>query len=279
MTKLKDILNGEPINEDSNLSKIKDYIKRNQFNIDYSSLFELYRTVFFGESHNLVSPKKDFIKGIPEMAETGVTHIALEGFPASMQGALDRFYKVGDNKNKLYQYIHKETILNDKCVDKYIELLETARKHKIRLIALDLDKDVKIKQSMKLDGFPLLNLLSLDMYNSRNKQWGEIISKVLESEKNSKIAVYCGSAHCGYDTLNQRANNYLKNFGYDSLSVPYAGGKKFDKDLNFLFEHRIAKAAVQLGLKNKRFAILIDKSTLRNGDLYIHLPQVEKRFP
>ena len=264
MGKLEAILNGESIRFDSEVTEVREFIYRNHPNIDYASLFENQRVVFFGEQHTLVSPKDDFLAGIAEMASAGVTHIGYEFLPVSMQSEIDRFYEKGDNREQLLKHFNEGKIYDEQCAERYMQIVETAKANGIKVVALDFEADTVQRQEIS------------HTFNGRNQQWAKLMSDILNSDPNSKIAVYCGGAHAGYYPVDDRANNELRKQGHDSLTVKYCGGQIFKKDYVFGFDDKVAKSAVEAGLQRQRFVVNVDRTMSRESDLYIHLPQVEK---
>jgi len=264
MAKLEAILNGESINFGSSVVEVQDYIGRNQVDIYYASLFQTERVIFLGERHTTISDKQELVDNLSLMRNAGLTHLAFEMFSASMQGAIDRYYQSGDNRNEIFSYLQDHW--GDKgegVAEKYMEIVDTAKNLGIKIIAIDIDSDEYQSKNPS------------ETWVKRNRQWAKLIAEKLEDGE-AKVLVYHGSGHAGYYPVDDRANNELRKLGHDSLTVKYCGGEMFEKGYVYGFDDKVAKSAVELDLQKNRFAVNVNRSTSRGGDLYIHLPQVEQ---
>jgi hypothetical protein len=138
------------------------------------------RIVAFGEFHFANNPPRDFGAAImPKLKEAGATHLAIEA-PTRIQSALNKYMNTGLLDPTVLPPLlrHKE----------YLNLLESARKNDIKILAVDLEK------------FGNSNYFArpIPLPSARNEIMAYNIDSILAKDPNSKIILWAGAGHLVY---------------------------------------------------------------------------------
>jgi len=197
MDEIKDI----PMNENNlGIESIKTK------SVDYREILGDSRAIFLSDDHTSVSVKDEILRSLAELSELGITDLALEMFPIGF-----------DLSNDKLNLDYLETNWGDKgegIAQKYNQIIKQAHDLGISVWGLDIPDDQYKSQSQS------------ETFSARNQQWANLIKNRLDSDKNSKVAVFCGSGHSGYYFYSDRANNFLQRMGHDSVVVNFIGGDK-----------------------------------------------------
>jgi hypothetical protein len=228
----------------SQLSVVKKEIDK--FRVDpYSSLIKAIKTnqvLMFGEQHFSDNPQRLLLARIlPELKRAGATHLAVED-SVSIQPQLDQF--VGTNE--LDPAILAETFQSQD----YLSILREANKAGLKIVAVDLDAEIKRSQRRSLSAF--------DYHSNRDKFIATQISKILASDADNKVVWTGGAAHC----IKARAGDAIEKAAaiLDRTHAVFSvRGVTLGSSSSFIFDIAM-KTMRQQQTSNKLIAIMIKDS-------------------
>lgn len=188
--------------------------------LDYGQILGANRILGFCDEHELVSVKLRLAEDLPRLKSLGITHLGLEMFYSDMQDILDEYVTRGKNFELIAKHLKDNWSHEEVAHLGYIELVKSARKYGLRIIALDVPKriddenDEERRQKNKVADLDFVVLF-------RNKFMASVIEHTL-AETDSKIAILIGKAH--YNG-NASVKSLLANCGI--VTADFFGGKIF----------------------------------------------------
>jgi len=248
------------LSDDAEIEEISKFINKHKEPINYAELWKKETPVLFiGERHTLKSDKDEIIKSLPEFKKLGVTHLAMEMLQEKQQKIIDDYLAGKVARDKVLKIFKNGWNKGPGIPEKYMELIDAAKSNGIRILAIDL--------YTKYD--------TGKFFRKRNTNWARIAEAILKDKK-ARILFYCGQSHSGYNKVDDSANEILKKIGIKSKVVEFAGGEIASDDPYF-FVDKIAKAAQNLKIDQKKFGLRINSNDdVRGMDYVIHLPQIEE---
>lgn len=178
-----------------------------------------------GESHTHHAPKDFLIDNMEYLKRKGVRKIALEFFVDEMQPYLDYYHNTGIFLKKLLEEINKMF-----CNHGIKKLLESSRKHNIRIIGID---KTELRMSLKECTYENLAERSMKM----NPYAAKIIKNNVSSFSPEKFVALMGADHlfetypgipgicnilkCPAVTIVD-ANSNLENFNFKNVDIQIA---------------------------------------------------------
>lgn len=238
--------------------------------VDYSKVVnEDTDVLMFGESHGVMQTKEEISKNMKLFKELGFTHIGLEMFQADAQNMLDEYYKTGNNREEVVSY------LKDKwgwpgTTEKYMNIIDAAKKHGIKIVALDAPKE----QLSETDDV-------VEETKVRNKFMCKRIQNILSQNENNKMITLNGTAHSGYGEYGM-ATMMEEQYGKEVSSVSFVGGKRKVELNDGTIVNKgsyIEQAVREAGLAESKF--MLKREGGDSGvigppcDYLVHLPQTE----
>lgn len=208
------------------------YIQTEREPINYSKIVTPEtRVLAIGEAHTIAGHKQELAKILPQLRQSGFTHLAMEFWPSDMQEALDEFQSTDTGREKLEEYARKK---QGRMGDEYVAVVEAAKKAGIRVMAIDISQNErKIYDSTKADE-----------WDKREHTMVAGVKKALEENEQYKVITYTGGMHAAKGTSTMAALLVTDGYPVSSASLVSAideGRTNFEK------------ALVQTGLRNERF--------------------------
>ncbi len=252
------------IDTDTGYADLTTLLHRELKSIELSSLFAFDRVVFFGEYHSVVAPKDEIIRNLDNFRQVGVTHLAMEMIPESMQPIIDRYYEANEDRDSLLTHLREKWDYYSKgrISEKYLEMVDTAKSCGVKVVGLDIDL-------LESDPRP-----KADLITDQNTHWARVIYDLLQKNRDAKVLVYCGGGHIGYSQFTSKANMGLARMGIFSIVVKFIGGDTYAPPVHICvsLDEYLQRAIADQRLENRPFAIAVKQTRDRNADLYIHLP-------
>lgn len=212
--------------------------------IDYGKILGDARSVFISDDHCSFSVKDAFNDALVELSKLRVTDLALEMLSKEFDTT---------NEDAVVKYFEKNWEKSPGMAAKYKELFDHAKNLGLRVWGIDISDQSYQERSLS------------DTFVERNQQWADLIADRLSSTPDAKVAVFCGSAHSGYYSVGDRANNLLARKGYKSAVVNYWGG---DSNDTYLPEAKLVHDYVNSGDVKNKFMVKIPAKS-RSADYMI----------
>ncbi len=252
------------LSDDADIKKIANFISEHREKVDYTKLWDKKTPVLFiGERHTVLSDKDELIRQIPNFKKMGMTHIAIEMLREEEQPLIDGYFKGIIEREKILAIFKNGWDKGEGIPEKYMEIIDTAKANGIAVLCIDL---YTASSEYSTGAF----------FKKRNMNWARIIKETIKKQPKARVLVYNGSAHSGYNEVDDSANEILKKMSIVAKVVEFAGGEKVEGE-PYLFDDKIGVAAKLQKLADSRFALKIDsKDEVRGTDYIVHLPQVEK---
>jgi hypothetical protein len=231
--------------------------------VDYSKIAKDVDVVLFGESHPGAQVKIELAQNMSLFKQLGFTCLGLEMFSTDVQDMLDEYFRTGKNREELLQYL--KDVWGYSTAEYYMKLIEAARKNGIRIIALDMPKQLQEQLDV------------VEWLDARDKYMSKTISEIL-AEDGGRMLVLCGKGH-----LKGIKSILEEKHGLNVVSVFFVGGKQFLQvgDIPVNEGDVFDNGAREAGLDGEKFMVKVESTGELDPqcDWIIHLPQTEPPSP
>ncbi len=233
--------------------------------VDWSKIFPSDKSVlFFGERHGSGVIKDELIAN---MEQLHVSHIGLEMLPTNLQPAIDQFLdpnssaeQVNASRQRLYD--HFKEYWNPGMEEKYMGVIDQAKKLGIRVVALESPSYYATEGSDE----------GAHTLGTRNKNWAEVIDRTLSESPGARMAVLAGENHGGYSPKNNRLNQVLaEKYHRDSVVVGFSSNDARSSRIRSMSD-LVNSATSGTDMSHQRFLVRLNRETNRDVDYVIHLP-------
>jgi hypothetical protein len=230
---------------------------------DWKRIFGSARLVLIdGGTHSENASRQYVASNMASFARMGITHIGLEAFLQSSQNSIDNYLATGKGRSDLLSVL-KSTLLCPEISEDTMKILDSARKYRVKVIALNDDDAVSFSEDSRA------NISARDSFATK------LIAGVL-TEENSRMIAFVGSKH-------------LSSFSLPSMVLAAAEAKGM-LPFSIAKVHFIGmEPEPYLALENEPFnferairdAGYSGRSFMLNGsgEFFVHLPQAEKFTP
>ena len=258
-----DRIRQDGISSRAGLEETKEFISRYREEVDYGKIWsENDPVLFVGERHTVFADKDEIINQMEGLKNLGMTHLALEMIQSTDQYLIDKYVQ-GELERETLIRLLTYWDKREGMAERYVQMIDKAISLDIKVIGIEL---------------PLMDDGSRQKFDQRNKSWASVIANQVNSRDKARVVVFCGASHAGYYPKGDRTNNMLSsNYGIGSKVIDFTGGELTDNE-NFSIDETISSAASSLGISNDHFMIRNKIDESRPTDIYIHLPQKEKRL-
>lgn len=229
----------------------------------YSKLFsDDFDVLVFGEAHIAKTHMGELVSRMAELRAAGITHLAMEAFPASQQALLSK-YTSGDSRLRdELATLANSTLGGD--TKTYGEIIEAAAANGISLAGVDID----YKGDLDVEG-PEGKKREAKHQADRETLWTSTVANLLQKQPGSKVLLIAGQWHISPENSNApvRLQTRLRDAGLRVKVICLEGGNAF-------YDSAVTEAARALGLESRRFILPVDpEDPSGSGDYHLHLPQ------
>lgn len=177
------------------------YVKAHARPLNFVQLVEVSTPVIFiGESHDQDMPKQLIAENMKSLKDAGVTHIGLEMFNSNRQSVLDGYLAGKVPYERVLKVLKGEWSWYP---EEYMNILNAARTHGVRVIALDGRHRLKKSQRHFSDS---------STTKFRDQHMANILATTFQEDQVGKILVLVGANHarCGEEDCHVEAR-FLPN--------------------------------------------------------------------
>lgn len=234
-------------------------IREHRTPVDFKKLVTAERPVLFlGEDHTDAASQEYLIGQAQALRESGVTHLALEGFTEAHQDALDRYFQ-GDNEARKVLEARASRIdeMHPGTGDRTLRLIDAMREQGVRPAALESEETLAGADERNLQLEP------------RNVAWAESLARIRRDDPEARIVVISGSLHSNHQDDASANNQLRRNHGIDSTTVHFVGGSPTSRSQPY---RTISRAGLEEGVGGESFLVLSDRYRF-NTDAYLHVPR------
>lgn len=256
---------------DESYSAYVNFIQSQKKPVDYSEIMGSTRAVYFGETHSHLTPKYEMVDYMPDFANLGFTHFGMESFNVDFQSALSTYFDTGNG----YEDILRDLQQSSPVGEYYIPIVESARKNRLRILALDLRRDRKneirgeIDKAIGESNYKREKELTDMLLKEREECMSNVVSNTLGNSE-ARIVTFGGGIH--NDHISKIVSEKI---GVHGVAAEFTGQQGLENAI------RIDKAAEIINMENERFMVqitpewrekLCSNDSFMLDDFIIHLP-------
>jgi uncharacterized iron-regulated protein len=185
------------------LKKLEEYLLNEREPIDYAKMVSPTTSVLaLGETHRDISIRNEIMNHLTQLKSLGFTYFGMETFETDFQPILNEYQETGEWREEILN----ECKNNWPAGELYMQLVDVAKRARMRVVALDLPSSEKKQYKT-----------TTEQLQKRDERMAQTVQAILNEDPENKIVTFTGNGHAGKSGFQMA--NLLANNGVNVVSV------------------------------------------------------------